>query len=300
MTLAKIAAMPASPSSSAQAARQRLGGRLRQMRVDRGITGVRFAAEAGWRDSSLVSMIERGRRTISADHVRLWCRICGASPRLTAELLAEQAAVAGMWVTYREANRGGLRLVQESVRDDYQRVRVHRVYQTKVIPGLLQTRAITTAYLEQARREQHLELDDVAEAVEERMRRQACLRRPDARWLFVVEEAVLRFRPAPVEIHADQLRHLLAMMSWPTVVFGVIPQDADRVGVCPEESFSAFDSRMVSVELVSGYLTVTQPYEIRMYMEAWERLFGLAVVGTRASALIMAALQALDPQGGVE
>lgn len=91
--------MPASPSSSAQAARQRLGDQLRQMRTARGISGVRFAEQAGWKDSSLVSMIEKGRRTISADYVRLWCRICEASPQRIEELLAEQSAVAGMWVT---------------------------------------------------------------------------------------------------------------------------------------------------------------------------------------------------------
>ncbi|WP_425549665.1 helix-turn-helix domain-containing protein [Actinomadura keratinilytica] len=69
--------MPASPSSFAQAARKRLAEQLRQMRTDARISGREFARRAGWRSSSQVSMIEHGRRTITPDHIRLWCKICG-------------------------------------------------------------------------------------------------------------------------------------------------------------------------------------------------------------------------------
>jgi hypothetical protein len=202
-----------------------------------------------------------------------------------------------MWVTYKQANRGGLRLVQEAVRDDYEQVTLHRVYQTKVIPGLLQTAAMTTVYLRQARLEQGIAVVDVAEAVAARMDRQRVLRRPGVRWLFLLEECVLRFRAAPADIHAEQLRHLLTAMRMPYVSVGVIPQDTYRGGVCPEESFGMFDMRLVSVELISGYLHVTQPDEVRMYAETWERLQSLAVHGSRARALIEAALTALAADG---
>jgi hypothetical protein len=258
---------------------------------------VEFARRANWRDSSKVSKIERGVRPASAADVRLWCRLCGASDPQTQGLLAEQRAVAGMYVTHKRATRGGLRRVQEAVRDKYERVKLHRVYQTKVIPGLLQTEALTTVYLTQARLEQHVAVDDVAEAVAARMDRQQVLHRPDARWLFVVEEDVLWYRPASDEVHAEQLRHLLDVMRWPTVSFGVIPRRALRRGVCPEESFTMTDTELVNVELVSGYLRVTGPEEVQMYIEAWERLFALAVHGQPARALITAALESLDPGG---
>lgn len=111
-----------SSSSSVQAARERLGGRLRASRVDAGLSGVEFARRAGWADSSLVSMIEKGRRTITVDHVRMWCGICGSSEQRSLELLAEQRTVAHMWETHREATRAGLKHVQESVREKYERV----------------------------------------------------------------------------------------------------------------------------------------------------------------------------------
>lgn len=286
--------MPASPSSSAQAARTRLADKLRELRIERGISGLAFARMAGWSGSSMVSLVERGRRTISADHVRLWCRICEASPQRTEELLAEQAAVAGMWVTYQQLNRGGLRHAQESVRELYEGLSLYRSYQSKVIPGLLQTEAYTAAALTMIRKEQGVEVDDVASAVAERMDRQKVLRRPNARWVFVFEEAVLRYRPYAAEVHAAQLRHLLTVMRLPKVSLGVIPMGADRRNMSPDESFNITDTRLVSVELVSGFLSVTEPAEVAMYGAAWERLFALAVHGDRAVALIRAALGSLS------
>lgn len=92
---------------------------------------------------------------------------------------------------------------------------MHRVHQTKVIPGLLQTEALTTAYLTQARMEQHVTVDDVAEAVAERMAPQHVLRRPGKRFLFLVEEDALWYRAFAREIHAEQLRHLLEVIRLP-------------------------------------------------------------------------------------
>lgn len=286
--------MPSSASSSAQAARQRLAVQLRQLREDAELSGVAFAAQAGWRDSTKVSQIERGLRPASAADVRLWCRLCGASEQRTEELLAEQAAVAGMWVSNKQLHRGGLKRAQESVRDRYERLKRLRVYQTRVIPGLLQTEAYTTAALTAARRRLNVQVDDVAAAVAERMDRQQVLQRPDARFLFVLEEDVLWHRPYPREVHAEQLEQLLARMRRPSVSLGVIPRTIDRQRTLPAESFTFSDGDRVTVELVSGYLSVTHPDEIALYEAAWERLFGLAVHGDRAVTLIRQALAGLD------
>jgi transcriptional regulator with XRE-family HTH domain len=181
--------MPSSSSSSVQAARQRLADQLRELRTTAGVSGVEFARRAGWRDSTTVSKVERAVRP--ANHVRLWCAICEASEQRTAELLAEQAAAERMWPTYRQINRAGLKGAQESVRDRYERVKLMRCYCTHVTPGLLQTRAHTTAALESIRIEQHVEVDDVAEAVDEGMDRQQ----------------VLHHRVTPADVHAEQLQH---------------------------------------------------------------------------------------------
>ncbi|GAA4059930.1 helix-turn-helix transcriptional regulator [Actinomadura miaoliensis] len=287
--------MPPPVSSSAQAARQRLADQLREIRQDAGLTGRELAHRAGWTAGvSKVSRIEHGHRPISAEDLRTWCEVCGVPPQRTAELLAELRTVASMWQTHRQLNRAGLKARQERLRDEYWQVKVMRVYQNRVVPGLMQTPAMTGFYLSRARMEQHLDLDDVAEAVQARMERQECLNRADARWLFLLEEDVLWYRPGPVEVHREQLRHLLSAMHRPTVSLGIIPRDIDRAGVIPAESFTMTDADLVAVELTGGYVQFTQPAEIRLYAEAWDRMWSLAVHGDAARALINGALEALD------
>ncbi|MEV4096591.1 Scr1 family TA system antitoxin-like transcriptional regulator [Streptosporangium saharense] len=291
--------MALSPSS-AQAARQHLADQLREIREDAGLTGRGLAELAGWHGPSKVSKIEHGVRPISAADLRTWCRVCGVSPRRLEELLAELRAASGMWTTYRQLNRGGLKKAQESVRARYERVRLMRVYSNKVLPGLLQSEGYTTAALRAVHHEQGLHVDDVTEAVAERMRRQRVLRRVDARFVFLIEESVLWHRTTSPTVHAEQLHHLLKVMRMPSVSVAIIPRTADRTvgghGVWPEESFTMSDLTQVNVELVSGYLTVVQPDEIAMYLRAWDRLFPLGVFGLRAQALIRGALRELPDE----
>ena len=126
--------------------------------------------------------------------------MCGTSAERTEELLAEQRAVAGMWVPYQRLNRAGLRKAQESVRPGYERSALVRAYQPKIVPGLLQTAEYTTALLEDARDRQRVQRDDVAEAVAERARRQRVLTRAGHRFVLVIEEPVLRYRFCEPEI----------------------------------------------------------------------------------------------------
>ena len=248
-------------------------------------------------------MIEKGQRTISADHVRLWCSLCGVSERRTKELLQEQAAVAGMWIPYEQMNQGGLEAAQKSIRQQYEELALARSYQPKVFPGMLQTESYTRAALTGVIVEQAVQTTDpdaeVESAVAERMDRQRLLSRPDARWFFLLEEPVLRYRPYARGLHREQLLHLLEIRRRPNVFLGIIPLDADRRTIHPEEAFNITDGHLVTVELVSGYLSVTQPAEIALYAATWNRLWSLAETGQAAVEIIRAALADLNGQDGV-
>jgi hypothetical protein len=67
----------------------------------------------------------------------------------------------------------------------------------------------------------------------------------------------------------------------------------DRDAVWPVEDFWIFDDRQVNIELVSGWLTLTQPREIVMYAKTFSQLSEIAVRGAQARALITAAINAL-------
>jgi hypothetical protein len=93
---------------------------------------------------------------------------------------------------------------------------------------------------------------------------------------------------------AAQLGHLLAMSIPPSISLGIIPLGADRSMIWPTEGFFMFDEAEVTVELVAGHLTITQPHEIGMYSDAFTKLANLAVYGKAARRLITAAVAALD------
>jgi transcriptional regulator with XRE-family HTH domain len=284
-----------SSSSSAQAARERLGAKLRDLRVAAGLSGREFASGAGCQ-ASKVSQIEKGVRPASVADVRLWCRVCSATPQQAAELLGEQAAAARLWIALRDLDRNtGLNATQKLLSGDmWERVRLFRTYQTKVIPGLLQTRAYMTAVLAAVRAERQVEVDDVAEAVAERIGRQGYLLQRDRQFVFVIEEPVLRFRPFGIEVQREQLDHLLDAMRLPSVLLAVIPVNADRRAIRPRESFDITDSSLVTIEMLTGFLSLTHPDEIGAYVAAWEQLLSIAVRGRAARALIRQALDGLD------
>ncbi|MFC5834050.1 Scr1 family TA system antitoxin-like transcriptional regulator [Nonomuraea insulae] len=95
-------------------------------------------------------------------------------------------------------------------------------------------------------------------------------------------------------LRRTQLGHLLSVSVLPSISLGIIPLGADRSTIWPTEGFFMFDDAEVTVELVSGHLTVTRPHEIGMYAGAFTDLAGLAVYGKSARTLIRSALAALD------
>ena len=56
----------------------------------------------------------------------------------------------------------------------------------------------------------------------------------------------------------------------------------------------ALDFCVGSVEMLTGFLSLTHPEEIRSYVTAWEQLMSIAVRGKTARALIRDVIAALD------
>ncbi|EFL26706.1 conserved hypothetical protein [Streptomyces himastatinicus ATCC 53653] len=55
-----------------------------------------------------------------------------------------------------------------------------------------------------------------------------------------------------------------------------------------------YDDELVSVELLSARVSVTQPSEVELYRKAFVELSELAVYGAAGRALITAAIEALE------
>ncbi|WP_433465684.1 helix-turn-helix domain-containing protein [Spirillospora sp. CA-128828] len=277
-------------SSSAQAARQGLADRLREIRVGAGLTGVALAHATGW-DRTKVSKLEHAVTAPSAGDIRQWCRACGADDEAE-ELVAALVASDSMWTEWRRMERAGLRQAQESVLPLWDRTSRFRIYSPWLVPGPVQAEPYIRALLTGVQRRRGL-VDDVDAATAVRVAKQDVIHRAGRRFAVLLEEAVLRYRIGGPDVLRAQLEHLLAVMDLPAVSLGIVPLDADRTLLRPVEMFFMFDDELVSAEFVSGALRVTAPGEVRQYGEAFDVLAGMAVNGDQARALIRDALAAL-------
>ncbi|MFB7908559.1 helix-turn-helix domain-containing protein [Kitasatospora sp. NPDC056076] len=279
-----------SAPSSVQQAKQALGQRLRDIRRDSGLSARALAEAAGWHESKC-SKIQSGRVMPSEADIRTWTAVCGV-PGQAANLIATARNIEGMYVEWRRLERSGLRRAQESVLPLFERTRRFRMYQSWVVPGLLQTAAYTRAVLNTIVSLRSTP-DDVDESVAVRMERQKVLHTGDHRFAFLVEEWVLRTVIGNPDVLIGQLAHLITVSALPSVSLGVIPLGATRGSGWPVESFTMYDDVQVNVELVSAHLTITQPVEIAEYSRTFSELAGIAVHGAAARSLITSAINAL-------
>ncbi|MFE5076910.1 helix-turn-helix domain-containing protein [Streptomyces halstedii] len=281
--------MALSASSSAQQARQALADRLAELCRDAGMSGLDLADRCEW-SRSKSSRIMNAKTPPSADDIRAWCKACGAEEQ-TEDLIAMLRTAEGMWVGWRRMERAGLKQAQEARLPLYLRTRRFRAYSSWLVPGMIQTQPYTTAALHAIQRRRGL-VDDVADAVAARMERQRVLYEGDRRFAFLVEESVLRAGIGGADVMSGQLGHLISIASLPNVSLGVVPMTPDRER-WPAEGFWIYDAAQVNVELISGYLTITQPSEVAMYAETFAELAALAVYGAPARALITSAMDTL-------
>ncbi|MFF5858327.1 helix-turn-helix domain-containing protein [Streptomyces sp. NPDC012751] len=271
------------PSAALDDARRAIAEKLREIRRDAGLTGREVAARAGWQPSK-VSRLQSATTPPSDDDIRTWCRACDAEEEIP-DLLAANRNADSMYLEWRRVQRSGLRRLQESRVPLYERTRTFRVYSSTVIPGFAQTYEYAAALLHNIARV-HGTPDDVEDAAAARVERSHIIREGRHRFVFLLEESVLRHVVGDAAVMAGQL-------ALPAVSVGIIPAGRERP-MWTLETFTMFDESRVSVELLTAAVTVTAPGEVGMYGRAFEEMAALAVVGAGARSLISSAIESLD------
>lgn len=283
--------MPVSPSSAAQAAREAVAGRLRDLRKEAGLTIVELAHRCGWHFSK-TSRIENALTGPTATDIRKWCEATRAQDQAQ-DLVVQSVNAESMYREWRHQIRRGQKQLQESLVQFYRDTELFRVYSSTLVPGLLQTEGYAAAVLRRAARFRGLPVEDSTEAARARVDRSRVIHEQGHRFVIVVEESVLRYQMADSDAMAAQLGHLLTAGALPAVSLGIVPMTTRERMRWPDETFSVYDDALVSVELVSAEVNVTQPSEIALYLKAFEELRQLAVYGGEARALILRAIEAL-------
>jgi transcriptional regulator with XRE-family HTH domain len=282
--------MPVSPSSAAQAAREAVAKRLRDLRADAGITGTELARRCGWTHPK-ISRIENAHTPPSPRDIRMWCAACGFDDQAP-DIIAQSRTAEALYTDWRRTVRAGLRQLQESYNDFFRATTHFRVYSPTLVPGLLQTEGYAHALLSLNARLLTIP-DDSAEAAIARIQRSEIVHERGRRFVFLIEEAVLRYQLGDHDAMAAQLGYLLTAGALPAVSLGIIPSATRERLLWPQEVFHIYDDSLVSIELLAARVRVTQPSEIALYVTAFERLRRMAVYGAEARALIVRAIEAL-------
>src|ERR1043165_4193130 len=160
--------MPTAPSSSAQAAREAVAGRLKELRADAGITGPELAARCGWSHPKTYR-IEGARTPPSADAIRRRCEACGAAGQAD-DIIVQSRNAESMYMEWRRKVRTGLKQLQNSYVPLFKSTQLFRIYSPTLVPGLLQTEGYARGLMASITRFRDIP-DDVAAASAPRLER---------------------------------------------------------------------------------------------------------------------------------
>ncbi|GAA5079050.1 transcriptional regulator with XRE-family HTH domain [Thermocatellispora tengchongensis] len=279
--------------SSFQQARIDLGAQLRQLREAAHLSGKELAERLGWQ-ASKVSRLENARQTATEDDVVVWGQAVKAAPSTIDELIRQAIALVERQDSWRQRHRSGLAALQEDIRDLEARTTLFRVFEPGIIVGLLQTAEYARNIFIKVKR-LYSAPDEIDAAIRVRMQRQEILYDQSRRFRFLLPEAVLRYRLAPLPVMRGQLDRLLAVSTLPNVEFGVVPFEAPLPSA-PMNGFWIYDDSLVGVPTRTKDLLLRDPDDIAFYARTFEEFGEAAVFQDEARALIVRVLDDFSRQ----
>ena len=271
-----------------------LGGHLRRLREDSGITTERAAVVIRGSHSK-ISRMEHGRvgfkeRDI-ADLLTLYGVIEG-DEREALLKLARGSNLPGWWQSYSDILPHwvepyfGLEAAASFIRE----------YELQFVPGLLQTEAYARAVI---RLGTSVAEDEIVRRAQARVSRQEILRResPPKIWAVMDEGALHRVIGGP-EVMKEQLRHLLDMCDHPAVTVQILPFSAGAHramgGAFTILRYTEPDLRdVVFIEQLTSALYLDKQAEVDSYLEVIEQVCLQAEPSARTPGILKSVLDGL-------
>ncbi|MFI1965697.1 helix-turn-helix domain-containing protein [Streptomyces pathocidini] len=267
--------------------RRRLGQELRRLRELKGMTAEEVA-ERLLVSQSKISRLENGRRSISQRDVRDLCSVYEVEDHRVVDSLMQMAKDSrqqGWWHAFGDIPYSvyiGLETDAASL----------RVYESLIVPGLLQTRDYAEAVISGMWPE--ATPAEVEKRIQVRLKRQDRLSDPDGplRFWAVIDEALLRRVVGTERIMADQLEHLAQLSAQPHVTLQVLPYS---VGAHPGmygkfailEFADALDASVVYLEGVTSDLYLEKANDVQSYTVMYEHLRAKALSAEQSREFIL-------------
>lgn len=265
------------------AAKRAFAVRLRDLRLDAGLSGVALAERCGW-GASKVSKIEHGGQSPTDADVKAWAAACGAVGQVPA-LVAARREVEQMWLEYRRELRAGMKHIQLRSMPLYERTKLLRAYEAVHIPGFLQTFRYALAQFEIHAHLHGLPVEDIEGAAKNRLVRQRLLGTGTNSFIFVIEASALYSNLGGAEVMSEQFDRLLEVAAMPYVSIGVIPLGKPRT-LFQGEGFYLFDEELVVQEFWSGALRSSRAEDVGYFLRTFGLLKDQAIFGSAAAEQI--------------
>jgi len=263
--------------------RRELGALLRAHRLDLGLT-VDQVAERLLCSPSKVSRMETGQRGATQRDVRDLCALYGITgeeecARLMT--LAREGKEQGWWQPFELPYSTYVGLEQEALS--------MRIYQSAVVPGLLQTgsyaRAVHRAWVPE------FDPQVIEQRIEERATRQQLLTRPDSPQIAIVLDEAVLLRPiGGAAVMYEQLGMILEICEQPNVTVQIMPFAA---GAHPalESDFVILNfgrtPSVVYVEGLVGQIYLDRAQDVQRYLQVFDRLCVMALSPKDSTDLMM-------------
>jgi transcriptional regulator with XRE-family HTH domain len=284
----------AARSSGPTVQRLVLGGHLRRLREDAGITTERAAGVIRGSHSK-ISRMEHGRVGFKERDIADLLTLYGVGPGEERDALldlAREANTPGWWQGYSDTLPHwvepyfGLEAAASFIRE----------YELQFVPGLLQTEDYARAMIRlgSAASEEEVERRTTA-----RISRQQILRHPNPPKLWaVMDESALRRMVGNIPIMRAQLRHLIGMCDHEAVTLQILPfaTGAHRAlgGAFTILRYSEPDLRdVVYIEQLTSALYLDKPTEVDSYLEVIEEVCLQAEPSAKTPGILKAALKDL-------
>jgi len=268
-----------------------LGGHLRRLREDAGITTERAALVIRGSHSK-ISRMEHGRVAFKERDISDLLTLYSVGPGDEREALlrlARESGTPGWWQGYSDILPHwvepyfGLEAAASFIRE----------YELQFVPGLLQTESYARAVI---RLGNHTAEDEVIRRAEARIARQEILSRtqPPTLWAVMDESALRRVIGGP-EVMRGQIRHLIDMCDHPAVTLQILPFSAGAHramgGPFTILRYTEPDLRdVVYIEQLTSALYLDKPTEVDAYLEVIEEVCLQADPSAKTPGILKAVL----------
>ncbi|MCR3753012.1 Helix-turn-helix domain-containing protein [Lentzea californiensis] len=242
------------------------------------MTGTATARATGMSQSKL-SKIENGMLLPSVTDVERLVAELAAARETRIELVELARSLHAEAETRRVVLHRGAHRHQQTISRVEARAATSRFFQVNLVPSLLQSEPYLRTVLGTM---PHSEHEAAVAALRTRRSRMDDLAK---QFVFVLSESALRWRMGSAELMAEQVEHLAAIQRRPNVRLGVVPWSADA-NVVALHGFHIYDERVVTVSVLTGNATITDPLDVREYLALFGRLERLAVRGEELQGLL--------------